>query len=178
MIYGPSTIDVLPDEIWDTIMAVNLKAPWLLTKAAVPHLKASTRGPSIINASSVAGTLGYPNSTAYCASKAGLINLTRVAAVDLAVHGIRCNCYCPGSIQTRQLDRFIDAAGGDAAAISTLVGSQLIDRPGEPEEIAKLVCFLASDDASFVNGAVIPIDGGKLAWRGTRAASASPTPST
>jgi len=101
-----------------------------------------------------------------------VINLTRVAAVDLAPDKIRCNCYCPGSIRTPMLDDFITAAGGDEAALSSLTAAQLIDRPGEPLEIAKLVCFLASDESSFINGAIIPIDGGKSAWRGVRDSSA------
>jgi NAD(P)-dependent dehydrogenase (short-subunit alcohol dehydrogenase family) len=170
VLYGPSTIETLPEEIWDQIFAVNLRGAWLAIKAAAPYLRRSTDGPNIINASSVAGNLGYPNSTAYCASKAGLINLTRVAAVDLAADGIRCNCYCPGSIQTPQLEDFIASANGDPTVMSNLIGAQLIDRPGDPDEVAKLVCFLASDEAQFINGAVIAIDGGKMAWRGTRGA--------
>jgi NAD(P)-dependent dehydrogenase (short-subunit alcohol dehydrogenase family) len=168
-LHAASTVDTLPDEIWDAVMNVNLRGAWWAIKAAVPYLKQSARGPSIVNAASTGGLTGFPNSTAYCASKAGLINLSRATATDLADYGIRCNCYCPGTVRTPMIEKYIEAAGDDAAALSPLTSAQLTSRLGEPLEIAKLVCFLASDDASFINGAVYLIDGGKLAWRGTRA---------
>ncbi len=171
VIHGPCTVETIPTEVWDRIFAVNIRAVWIATKAAIPHLRKSARGPAIVNTASVAGLLGYPNSPAYCASKAAVINFTRVTAVDLAADGIRCNCFCPGSTRTAMLDDFVTAAGGDEAALSSLTGSQLIGRPGEPEEMGRLVCFLASEESSFINGAVVPIDGGKSAWRGFRTTS-------
>jgi NAD(P)-dependent dehydrogenase (short-subunit alcohol dehydrogenase family) len=171
VVHGPCTVETIPVEIWDRIFAVNIRAVWVATKAAIPYLRKSSRGPAIVNAASVAGLLGFPNSPAYCASKAAVINLTRVTAVDLADDEIRCNCFCPGSTRTPMLEDFIAAAGGDEAALSSLTGAQLINRPGEPEEIARLVCFLASEESSFVNGVAVPVDGGKLAWRGVRSAA-------
>lgn len=168
MIHGASTIETLPVEIFDRVMAINLRAVWFAIKTAAPYLRRSERGPAIVNAASVGGLYGIANSTAYCASKAAVINLTRVAAVDLAADGIRCNCYCPGAVSTPMLDDYVTAAAGDVSALSSLTAAQLIDRPGDPGEIAKLVCFLASDDSSFINGAIVPIDGGKTAWRGVR----------
>ncbi|WP_228430547.1 SDR family NAD(P)-dependent oxidoreductase [Baekduia soli] len=167
-LHGSSTVDTLPDEIWELVFNVNIRGVFWTTKAAAPHLRASTRGPSIVNCASTGGLLGYPNSSAYCASKGAVVNFTRATAVDLAADGVRCNCYCPGSVQTPMIEGFMAAAADDPSAMSGLVGAQLIDRIGQPEEIARLVCFLASDDASFINGAVYVIDGGKLAWRGTR----------
>ena len=165
--HGPSTIETLPDEMFDRVLDVNLGGTWRATRAAIPFLKRSTRGPAIVNASSVGGFVAVPNSVAYCASKAAIINLTRSMAMDLAEYGIRCNCYCPGSIRTGMMDGFIASAGD--AALSHLTAAQLIDRLGEPREVANVACFLASDESSFMTGSIITIDGGKFAWRGTRA---------
>ena len=107
-------------------------------------------------------------SVCYCATKGGVVMLTKAMAVDLAKYGIRVNCYCPGAIDTPMAKRFFEAADDKEAIIGMLTGAQLIPRLGRPEEIAKLACFLASDDASFITGAVYVIDGGALAWRGTR----------
>jgi NAD(P)-dependent dehydrogenase (short-subunit alcohol dehydrogenase family) len=162
-----STVDTLAEDVWDTVMSVNLKAVWLATKAAARHLRASGRGPSIVNAGSVSGLTGYAAAPAYCSSKGGLIQLTRVIAIDLAPD-VRCNVYCPGSIDTPMARGFIEAAPDKEAAVRILTGAHLLPRPGRPEEVAKFACFLASDDASFITGGVYPIDGGTLAWRGTR----------
>jgi NAD(P)-dependent dehydrogenase (short-subunit alcohol dehydrogenase family) len=169
-VYGASTLETLPDPIFQRVFDVNVRGTWWATRAALPFLKRSERGPAIVNASSVGGQLAVPNSAAYCASKAAVINLTRSMALDFAPYGIRCNCYCPGSIRTPMLDAYVESAGGDAVALSHLTASQLMDRPGEAIEVAKLVCFLVSDESSFMTGSIVTIDGGKLAWRGTRSA--------
>ncbi len=167
--HGASTVETLPDEMFDRVLDVNLRGTWWATRAALPYLKRSSRNPAIVNASSVGGLLAVPNSAAYCASKAAIINLTRSMAMDLAEYGIRCNSYCPGSIRTPMIDGYVASAGSDSTALSHLTSAQLIDRLGEPREVADLVCFLASDQATFITGSNITIDGGKLAWRGIRA---------
>jgi NAD(P)-dependent dehydrogenase (short-subunit alcohol dehydrogenase family) len=146
---------------------INLRAVWLTTKFAAPHLRRSNRGPNIVNAASVSGLIGFARAAIYCASKAGVIQLTRVAAIDLAPH-VRCNCFCPGVIATPMAREFIDTAEDPAVQEREMVATQLVDRLGEPEEVAKLVCFLASDDAAFITGAAYTIDGGALAWHGVR----------
>lgn len=165
---APDTaIDTLPEDVWDAVYEINLRAVWLTTKFAAPYLRRSTRGPSIVNAASVSGLIGFARAPIYCASKAGVIQLTRVAAIDLAPH-VRCNCFCPGLIGTPMARAFIDRAEDSVAQERAMVSTQLLDRLGRPEEVAKLACFLASDDAAYITGAAFPIDGGALAWHGVR----------
>jgi len=160
-------VDTLSEDVWDAVYEVNLKAVWLATKFAAPHLRRSDRGPNIVNAGSVSGLVGFAQAPIYCTSKAGVVQLTRATAIDLAPE-VRCNCYCPGLIDTPMARAFIDTAPDPGAQEQGMVATQLIDRLGRPEEIARLVCYLASDDAAFITGAAITIDGGALAWHGVR----------
>jgi len=164
-----TSVELLPDDVWDAVYEVNLKAIWLAIKYASPYLKASRRGPAIVNVASTGAFVSYPQAGAYCATKGGVLMLTKAAAVDLAPYGIRCNCYCPGAVDTPMTRKYYEAAPDKDAIMSVLTGAHLIPRLGKPEEIAKLACFLASDDSSFITGAAYVIDGGTLAWRGTRA---------
>lgn len=162
------TVDTLPEEIWDLVYQVNLRAVWLCTKYATPYLRKSKAG-AIVNAASVGSFVGYPMGPCYCATKGAVVQLTKSTAIDLAADGIRCNCYCPGTIDTPMVAKYITAAKAPEAIKRVLTASHLIPRLGKPEEVAKLVCFLASEDASFITGAAYLIDGGALAWRGTNA---------
>jgi NAD(P)-dependent dehydrogenase (short-subunit alcohol dehydrogenase family) len=161
------TVDTLPEDVWDTVYEVNLKAVWLTTKFAALHLRRSARGPSIVNAASVSGLTGFESGPAYCTTKGGVIQLTRVTAVDLAPE-VRCNCFCPGVIETPLSSAFIDGADDPTAFRAAMIAPQLIGRLGRPEEVAKLACYLASDDAAFITGSVFVVDGGALAWIGAR----------
>jgi NAD(P)-dependent dehydrogenase (short-subunit alcohol dehydrogenase family) len=163
-----TAIDALPEDVWDAVYEINLRAVWLTTKFASPHLRRSAHGPSIVNAASVSGQIGFARAPIYCASKAGVIQLTRVAAIDLAPQ-VRCNCYCPGVIATPMARKFIDGAEDPIAQERGMISTQLVERIGRPEEVAKLACYLASDDAAFITGATFTIDGGALAWHGLRA---------
>lgn len=137
----------------------------------MPYLKKSRFGPSIINAGSTGSWVGGVASLAYGASKGGIALLTKNLAVELAPYGIRVNCYCPSATETRMVADYVaagaDTAGDREARLRTLARTQLVSRIGQPEDIAHLVCFLASAEAAYVNGAVWLIDGGSLAWRGT-----------
>ena len=159
-------VDTLAEEVWDAVYEVNLKAVWLTTKFAAPHLRRSRRGPAIVNTASVSGLTGFPNAPAYGVTKAGVIHLTKVTAVDLAP--VRCNCFCPGVIETPLARAYVETAGDPAAMEHELTAPQLVERLGRPEEVAKLACFLASDDAAFITGSSYVIDGGALAWLGVR----------
>lgn len=162
----PQTIESLTEETWDALMDINLKAMWLAAKFAAPHLRKSKRSPAIVNAASVASTVAYPGIPAYSASKGGVAQLTQVMAVDLAKDGIRCNAYAPGAFATPMYLKSLAAAEDREAAEARMAGAHLIKRLGQPQEVAKLVCYLASAEASFTTGSVYRIDGGTLAWRG------------
>ena len=153
-------------ETFERVMAVNVTGAWLCAKYALPYLRESEQA-SIINAGSTSSLSGYPQCQAYGASKGAIMQLTRMLAVDLAPEGIRVNCYCPGSIHTQIVDNFLAAAPDPKAMLNTMTQTHLIPRMGQPVDVAELVCFLASPESQFVNGAVWTIDGGSLAWRGT-----------
>lgn len=167
MLGVPLSIEDMPLEAWDRVIAVNLRGPWLCARFAVPYLKESRRGPSIINAGSTGSWVGGVSCLAYGASKGGIALLTKNLAVELARYGIRVNCYCPSATETRMITDFVNAGENREALLRTVAGAQLVGRIGRPEDIASLVCFLASEEAAYVNGVVWLIDGGSLAWRGT-----------
>jgi NAD(P)-dependent dehydrogenase (short-subunit alcohol dehydrogenase family) len=160
------TVDALPEAAWDAVYEVNLKAVWLATRFAAPHLRRSPRNPSIVNAASVSGLTGIRGGPAYGVTKAAVIQLTKLTAIDLAP--VRCNCFCPGIIATPMARDFIASAPDPAARQAAMTSEHLIERLGTPEEIASLACYLASDAAGFITGAAFVADGGVLAWRGHR----------
>jgi NAD(P)-dependent dehydrogenase (short-subunit alcohol dehydrogenase family) len=145
-------------ETWNRMLAVNLTGPFLLCQAALPHIL-KTNG-SIINVASVAGLKSHPYSAAYCASKGGVVQLTRALAVEYGRKGIRINCVCPGGVETPMIQQFQLPTGVNESALAKIMP---LGRFGQPQEVAGTIAFLASDDATYINGAAIVIDGGMIA---------------
>jgi NAD(P)-dependent dehydrogenase (short-subunit alcohol dehydrogenase family) len=143
---------------FDRVLRVNLKGPFLMSKAAVPVMIEGGGG-AIINMSSINAVVTIPNQIPYSVSKGGLAQLTRVLAVGLADKGIRVNAIGPGSIMTDMLASIMT----DDAVRRRLMSRTPLGRPGEPEEVAAIAAFLASDEASYVTGQTIYPDGGRLA---------------
>jgi meso-butanediol dehydrogenase / (S,S)-butanediol dehydrogenase / diacetyl reductase len=168
-IYEWTSVEKTLTEIWDRTIAVNLRGAFLGTKYSVPHLK-KTHG-VIINTSSSLGVAGALESAAYCASKSGIIGLTRAAALDLAEFGIRVNCICPGSIETSMQEREFGRSKNPAKMRKAYDRIYPMGRIGKPEEVAKLVLFLATENSSFITGTPHLIDGGLYAQWGESLAS-------
>jgi NAD(P)-dependent dehydrogenase (short-subunit alcohol dehydrogenase family) len=144
---------------WDRLMAVNLKGVFLCARAAIPVMRRQGRG-TIINVASELALVGGSEIAAYAASKGGVLQLTKAMAVDHAADGIRVNCVCPGPIETPLLAAIMQAESDPAKARREIEGNTLMKRLGRPEEIAAVIAFLASDEASYMTGSVVVVDGG------------------
>ena len=148
----------MTEEQFDRVIAINLRGVFLGMKFALPHMMKARSG-SIINTASIAALVAIKGSTAYAAAKAGVIAMTRVAALErYERYNIRVNAICPGAIKTPMAERVRAGVTPNPAAIKRI--SPLLERMARPEEIAKVALFLASDDASFATGAPFIIDGG------------------
>ena len=148
--------DELEKNVWQKIIDVNLTGVFLSIKAAIPVMK-KTGGGSIVNCASILGHVGQAQTASYSASKGGVVNMTRSLAAEYAQQDIRVNAICPGYIKTPILD------GLDEEMLDNLITKHPIGRLGEPEEVAKATTFLASDDASFITGENLMVDGGYTA---------------
>ena len=158
-----------PEELWDRILAVNLKSYFLMAKYAIPEIRKRGRG-AIINNASVQGLQSMPGVPAYAASKGGVLSLTRQLAVDYAAEQIRVLAICPGTIDTEMVRRSAAREPeGLEAALARYGKSHPLGRIGTGEDIANAVLFLASDKASFMTGSYVCVDGGYMAlgaWAG------------
>jgi 3-oxoacyl-[acyl-carrier protein] reductase len=153
---GP--VETLPEEVWDANLDANLKGTFLMSQAAIPVMKRQRSG-RIINAASFAAIIPSLGGAAYASSKAGVHSLTRVLAGELGAFGITVNCYAPGMVPT-EMNHFAEAA---PARQEALLDTLSIRRWQTAQDVANLVCFLASDRAAYITGAMIEVSGGKFA---------------
>lgn len=147
--------DQLSDEDWNRVLGVNLSGTFFMSRAAIPHLLEG--GGTIVNVASLAGLKGQAYGSAYCASKAGVVALTRVMAVEYAKRGLRVNCVCPGGVETPLIAGFAGPEGFDPDLIHRL---SLVPGLTAAGEIAEAIAYLASPAASSINGVALPIDFG------------------
>lgn len=151
-----ATLADTTEDDWDRVIAVNLTSVWLCMREEIPLMRDGGGG-AIVNCASIAGVVGFPGASAYVASKHGVVGLTRTAALELAREGVRVNAVCPGVIHTAMIDRYTH---GDRGVEAQLAAGEPIGRMGTAEEVAAAVVWLCSDEASFVTGIAMPVDGG------------------
>ena len=160
-VVGGGPVHMVDAEEWDRVLGINLTGTFLVCKHATVQMLKQKRG-SIINIASIEGIEGTEGGSAYNASKAGVILLTKTMAIDYGRHGIRANAICPGGIETPLLMDVMNAPGLEEYR-STMLNAHQLGRFGQPEEMAAVAAFLASDDASFVTGHALVADGGMTA---------------
>ncbi|MEQ8481548.1 MAG: glucose 1-dehydrogenase [Hoeflea sp.] len=152
-----------PEANYDAIMAVNAKGTFLCLQAEIRHMLEAGGG-AIVNLSSVAGLIGFPGLSPYVASKHAVIGMTKNAALEYGKAGVRVNAVCPGGIDTRMLDSLADQASAGAQSSSQMMDPlHPLGRIGTPQEVANLIVWLCSGQASFMLGAIVPVDGGFVA---------------
>jgi len=152
----------ITEDQWEQTFNLNVRAVWLLSRASLPHMR-NAGGGSIINVASTLGVVGARNRTAYASSKGAVILLTKSMAIDHGHENIRVNAICPSFVETELTERILSQASDPAAVRRERTAAHPIGRLGRPEDIAGLAVYLASDESSWVTGAVLPVDGGYLA---------------
>ncbi len=162
---GRASIIAMDDEVWYRTVDVNLNGLYLVTKACARAMVKAAKGGAIVNISSTAGRIGIPDYGAYCATKWGMIGFTQQLALELAAHGIRVNCTCPGSTDTDMMDgtfqRTAEKFGIDPGAPKQGAINRIpLHRQGRPADQAAAVAFLCGDDASYITGQTLNVDGG------------------
>jgi NAD(P)-dependent dehydrogenase (short-subunit alcohol dehydrogenase family) len=158
-----STIETIREEEWDRVMEVNVKGPFLMSRAALPELRKAGGG-AIINIGSVLGLIAAKGRAAYCTSKGGVTMLTRAMALDHAHENIRVNCICPAIVETDLVRGLFDSAPNGEALRRARAALIPLGRMGKPEDVAEMAVFLASRESSWMTGAAIPLDGGLSAY--------------
>ena len=159
----PERVAEMPEEWWSATLGVNLNGYFYCSKYALQRMVQAESG-VIINVASTQGLTANPNQAAYVASQHGVVGLTKSMAVDYGPHGIRVNAICPGIFESQRVERFMSLYH-DAASRERISTGRPLRRVGSPDEVANVALFLASDDASYVTGAIIPVDGGSMASR-------------
>lgn len=158
-----STIETISEDDWDHIITTNLKGPFLMSRAALPALRRAGGG-SIINIGSVLGLVAVKDRAAYCASKGGVTLLTKAMALDHAHEQIRVNCICPSVVETDLIRDLFAASEQGRQAKQARIATIPMNRFGQPQDVAGLAVFLASDESSWMTGTAIPLDGGLTAY--------------
>jgi NAD(P)-dependent dehydrogenase (short-subunit alcohol dehydrogenase family) len=148
------TLDVTFEE-WNRMISVNLTGSFLMSQSALPHIIAS-KG-AIVFVASIAGLKSHPYAAAYCASKGGVVQMTKALAVEFARKGVRINCVCPGGVETPMLGQFQLPPGGSQRQLMRI--APIMDRNATPDEVAAAIAFLASDEAAYINGTSLVVDG-------------------
>ncbi|MBI3978604.1 MAG: SDR family oxidoreductase [Chloroflexi bacterium] len=156
------TLAETTDDDWDRLMDVNLKGVFLCCRHVLPHMLAAGGG-VVVNVASAAGLVGVERRVAYCASKGGVVALTKAIAVDYVRDGIRVNCVCPGTVYTPFVEGYLHRYPDRDAALKMLNERQPMGRMAAPREIADAILFLASDESRFVTGTALVVDGGLTA---------------
>lgn len=161
-VLSAATVEGISEEEWDRLIAINLKGPFLMSRAALPELRKAGGG-AIVNVGSVLGLVAMKDRAAYCASKGGVTMLTKAMALDHAHEKIRVNCICPSIVETELVQGlFTTTEAGRAAKAARLAGIPL-GRMGRPDEVAAMAVYLASEESSWMTGTAIPLDGGLTA---------------
>ena len=161
-IYMEKAISDVEEDEFDYMMNINIKGTYFMCKYALPYLR-QTGGGAIVNISSDAGINGNCLCTTYCASKGAVTTFTKALALETIHYGIRVNCVCPGDVDTPMLQEQLTGIDNPEEYLRDMASLYPIGRIAQPQEIANVICFLASDEASFVNGAVWTVDGGLTA---------------
>jgi 2-hydroxycyclohexanecarboxyl-CoA dehydrogenase len=152
-----------PEDEWDRLLALNLRSVLAVTHAVLPAMQRRRRG-AIVNVASEAGRGGSQASVVYSAAKAGVIGFTKAIAREGAHYGVRCNAVAPGPIETPLLDSMVEAGDLGARLRQGMINSTVMGRPGQPDEVAAAIAFLACEDASYVTGETIGVSGGLTMW--------------
>jgi NAD(P)-dependent dehydrogenase (short-subunit alcohol dehydrogenase family) len=155
-------VTALTEQDWDLSLDITLKSVYLLSSLVIPHM-IQAGGGCVINTGSGWSLKGGPQAAAYCAAKAGVVNLTRAMAIDYGKHNIRVNCVCPGDVDTPMLQSECRQLGEDPTAFMRAAADRPLARVGTPEDVANAVLFLASPMSAWITGAALVVDGGGLA---------------
>lgn len=158
-----STVDTITEEDWDRVITVNLKGPFLMSRAALKEFRKNGGG-TIVNIGSVLGLVAMKDRAAYCASKGGVTMLTKAMALDHAHENVRVNCICPSIVETELVKGLFDDSDQGKRLKESRMGTIPLGRFGKPADVAELAVFLTSDESSWLTGTAIPLDGGLTAF--------------